>query len=245
MAPAINYTIAAAYQPKDCLRSVHIALTLGGVLRYFAGMLAAMPLTLLAACAATAGDNRGSSTPSFRLAYTTYTDEAGVVVQVAEGMLHGGPPRITPDAIVIPGDSRGAGQLALAPGGHSLAFVVWRTGSVCAANPDPKQRGGCWALETWSIAGEGSSETLVAMQGGAGRAGQPVWSPDGQHIAFVTQATGSNWNLTVVTVATKFARTVAQIYVPENAPGVVDDPPLAWAGDDTLPTPPTSLLCAL
>ena len=94
VAPAINYTIAAAYQPKDCLRSVHIALTLGGVLRYFAGMLAAMPLTLLAACAATAGDNRGSSTPPFRLAYTTYTDEAGVVVQVAEGTLHGGPPRL-------------------------------------------------------------------------------------------------------------------------------------------------------
>ena len=60
-----------------------------------------------------------------------------------------------------------------------------------------------------------------------------MWSPDGQSIAFVTESSrstgGSYWNLTVVTVMTKAARTVAQIFVPTNIPGIVDDPPLAWA----------------
>ena len=52
----------------------------------------------------------------------------------------------------------------------------------------------------------------------------------GQSIAFVTQADGSShWNLTVVTVATGVQRTVAQIFVPDSIPGIVDDPPLAWA----------------
>ena len=189
---------------------------------------------LLASCAAAAVAGGNSNSSSYRLAFTTYTDVGGVVVQVAEGTLGGGRPRIAPDVIAIPGDSRGAGQLALSPDGQSLAFVAWRTGTVCTANPDPEYQKGCWTLATWSLeAGQGGAETLATMQGGAGLAGQPAWSPDGLSIAFVTQsltqAGGSYWNLTVVTVATKATRTVAQVFVPGNVPGIVDDPPLAWA----------------
>ena len=188
--------------------------------------------SLLACTAAAAGDSTGSGAGRYRLAYTTDTDAGGVVVQVAEGTLGGGPPTITPRVVAIPGDSRGAGQLALAPGGESLAFVAWRTGATCAANPDPRQRAGCWTLATQALGGGRGAETrtLAVMQGGAGLAGQPAWSPDGKEIAFVTQANGSRWNITVVAVATKVARTVAQIFVPAGVPGVVDDPPLAWAG---------------
>ena len=57
-----------------------------------------------------------ASSSSYRLAYTTYTDAGGVVVQIAEGTLGGsGSPRITPGVVSIPGDSRGAGQLSLSP----------------------------------------------------------------------------------------------------------------------------------
>jgi hypothetical protein len=188
----------------------------------------AVLVTLVVAGLLAAATAATETNGSYRLAYTTYTDAGGVVVQVAEGTLGSGRPKITPGVVAIAGNSRGAGQLALSPSGESLAFIVWRTGSACAANADLEP--GCWALATWSLAGQGGAMTLATMQGSAGLAGQPVWSPDGRSIAFVSHAAGSYWNLTVVTVATKATRTVAQIFVPASElPGTVDDPPLAWA----------------
>ena len=145
-----------------------------GLLLGCAAAAAGVPAVPAAAITSSASS---ASSSSYRLAYTTYTDAGGVVVQIAEGTLGGsGSPRITPGVVSIPGDSRGAGQLSLSPNG--LAYVVWRTGSICAANPDPEHRKGCWALETWSLEAR-QGQPLVALQGDAGLAGQPAWSPDG------------------------------------------------------------------
>ena len=141
-----------------------------GLLLGCAAAAAGVPAVPAAAITSSASS---ASSSSYRLAYTTYTDAGGVVVQIAEGTLGGsGSPRITPGVVSIPGDSRGAGQLSLSPNGELLAYVVWRTGSICAANPDPEHRKGCWALETWSLEAR-QGQPLVALQGDAGLAGQP------------------------------------------------------------------------
>ena len=87
-----------------------------GLLLGCAAAAAGVPAVPAAAITSSASS---ASSSSYRLAYTTYTDAGGVVVQIAEGTLGGsGSPRITPGVVSIPGDSRGAGQLSLSPNGN-------------------------------------------------------------------------------------------------------------------------------